>query len=115
MAMASKSGKAIVKVATLAFSPEKMQKNCLLVSSLLKALSHPQRLMILATLVEGEKSVSEIQEVCEISQSQVSQFLARMKAEGLLDCRADGKFRYYSIADERLASLVRAIHSIYCK
>lgn len=91
-----------------------MARSCEEVCLILKALSHPQRLMIMSHLVTGEKTVSELMDLCEISQSQISQFLTRMKAEGLLTCRRDGKFQFYSAADDRVLQLMQAIQGIYC-
>lgn len=65
-------------------------------------------------LVSGEKTVSDLIELCEISQSQISQFLTRMKSEGLLACRREGKFQYYFAADERVLQLMQAIQGVYC-
>jgi DNA-binding transcriptional ArsR family regulator len=95
-------------------SVKKIKRSCVEVSSILKALSHPQRLMILGHLLSGEKTVTELVDTCEISQSQMSQFLARMKAEGLIACRRDGRYQYYMVADDRLLKLMRAIQDQYC-
>lgn len=91
-----------------------MKKQCGEVSSLLRALSHPQRLMILGYLTQGEKTVTELQNLCGLSQSQLSQFLVRMKAEGLLNCQRRGRFQYYQIEDPRLLKLIESLHSIFC-
>ena len=96
-------------------SISKMENKCVEVSGLLRALSHPQRLMILGHLTQGEKTVSELQELCGISQSQLSQFLGRMKLEGLVDCHRKGRFQYYGAKDERVIKLIEAIHMIYCR
>lgn len=95
-------------------SISKIAGKCELVSTLLRALSHPQRLMILGHLIQGAKTVSELQELCGISQSQLSQFLARMRLEGLVTCEREGRFQYYSIGDKRIVKLIQAIQSIYC-
>lgn len=96
-------------------SISKMEGKCELVSGLLRALSHPQRLMILGHLIGGEKTVTELQDLCSISQSQLSQFLGRMRLEGLLACERKGRFQYYSIADKKIVKLIREIHAIYCQ
>ncbi len=85
------------------------------VASKLKLLSHPQRLLILCSLAEGEKSVSEIVLACGASQSAASQFLKAMKLEGLIQSRRDGQKVFYRVADERLLELMKALYSIYCK
>ncbi len=99
----------------ITISISKMEGRCDLVSGLLKSLSHPQRLMILGHLIQGEKTVGELQELCGISQSQLSQFLARMKLEGLLNCERKGRFQYYSVGDKKIVKLIQAIHAIYCQ
>lgn len=85
------------------------------VATLLKQLSHPQRLLILCSLVEGEKSVGEIEEACGASQSAVSQFLKGMRLEGFIEARRDGKQVYYKIVDKRVLELIRSLYKIFCK
>ena len=82
---------------------------------MMKAIAHPQRLMILCHLSEGEKNVGEILALCEISQSQLSQFLNRMQREKLLKVRKDGQFSYYSIADKNLIKLIQSMQKIFCE
>lgn len=98
-----------------AVSMPKFKKSCDEVSAILKAMAHPQRLLILGYLLNGDKTVSELVELCEVSQSQMSQFLTRMKFEGLIASRKEGKFQHYSLADERLVHLMKAIQMEYCK
>jgi DNA-binding transcriptional ArsR family regulator len=93
--------------------PEEMENKCLAVSSLLKAIAHPQRLMIVCHLAEGEKNVSDLLEKCDISQSQLSQFLNRMQREKILRVRKEGQFSFYSIADKNLTKLVLSIQKIF--
>ena len=83
-------------------------------ANLLKAVSHPRRLMFLGHLAKGRKTVSELQELCNISQSQLSQFLIRMKLEGLVSCEREGRFQNYFISDVRIVQLMQAIQTIYC-
>lgn len=85
------------------------------VSGLLKQLSHPQRLLILCGLVEGEKSVGEIESTCGASQSAVSQFLKGMKMEGLIEARREGKQVYYKIVDDRVLKLMKSLYEVFCK
>lgn len=85
------------------------------VAELLKTLAHPARLMILCYLADGEKTVSELEELSEISQSQVSQFLKRMQAEKLVDYRKDGKFVYYRLVDQRIMKLMKSLYGIFCE
>lgn len=90
-----------------------LKSKCLEVSEIMKALAHPQRLLILCHLAEGEKNVSELIELCEISQSQLSQFLTRMQREKLLSVRREGTFSYYAIADENVSKLLHSMHKIF--
>lgn len=96
-------------------SIKNMKKSCEEVCLILKALSHPQRLLILGHLLEGAKTVGELVALCEASQSQMSQFLTRMKLEGLVKSEKDGKYQVYSLVDKRLVRLTRTIQSEYCK
>lgn len=84
------------------------------VAALLKQLSHPQRLLILCGLAEGEKTVGEIENTCGASQSAVSQFLKGMRLEGLIEARRDGKQVYYKIVDKRVLTLIRSLYLIFC-
>jgi len=84
------------------------------VALILKSLSHPQRLLILGHLLQSSRTVGELVDLCEISQSQMSQFLTRMKAEGLLDSEKLGKYQIYSISDKRLIHLMEVIQREYC-
>lgn len=96
-------------------SIRKIKKSCEEVCLILKALSHPQRLLILSHLLESSKTVSQLVDLCETSQSQMSQFLIRMKLEGLVSSEKDGKYQVYSLADRRLIHLMRTIQTEYCK
>ncbi len=93
---------------------EKLAKRCEEVSRMMKSLSHPVRLKLLCALVEGEKTVSELVESGGVSQSGVSQFLARFKSEGVVSTRKEGVFVFYSLADQNLKRLVFALREIYC-
>jgi len=84
------------------------------VASLLKQMSHPQRLLILCFLNDSEKSVSEIENACGASQSAVSQFLKAMRLEGLLSSRRNGRCIYYKIADKKVHKLMQSLFQIFC-
>ena len=83
-------------------------------ASFLKALSHEGRLMILCHLVSGEKSVSELEELLGSRQAAVSQQLARLRIEGLVSTRRDGKAIYYSIGDQRVGRMVSLMFDLFC-
>jgi ArsR family transcriptional regulator, virulence genes transcriptional regulator len=84
------------------------------VSQVLKSLSHPVRLKVLCQVIDEERSVNELTEFCGISQSAMSQFLNRMRAEGIVNSRREGTHVYYGIGDPKLVKLLRAIKEIYC-
>lgn len=97
-----------------AISIAKIERTCDSVSQILKALSHPGRLLVLGHLLNGAKTVGELTDLCHVSQSQMSQFLMRMKIEGLVAAEREGKYRIYSIADKRLGRLLMNIQNEYC-
>lgn len=80
----------------------------------LKALAHENRLMILCILSQGEKSVSELEEMLSLRQPTVSQQLARLRAEGLVATRRDGKTIFYSLASEEARVVVGAVYEVFC-
>ena len=91
-----------------------MQEKCVEVSSLLKHFSHPQRLLILCYLSDGEKQVSDIHEVVGLSQSQTSQFLKRMQNEGLLGLRREKNYSFYYIENPDVVKLLKSMQKIFC-
>jgi DNA-binding transcriptional ArsR family regulator len=84
-------------------------------SEFLKALSHEARLVILCLLVEGEKSVSEIEQLLSLRQPAVSQQLARLRSDKLLETRRDGKNIYYSLARPEVREIIAALHAAFCR
>ncbi|HKN28870.1 MAG TPA: metalloregulator ArsR/SmtB family transcription factor [Roseiarcus sp.] len=83
-------------------------------SEFLKALAHESRLMILCDLLHGERSVGELEALLSRRQSTVSQQLARLRLEGLVSARRDGKTIYYSIASDKARSIIGALYSAFC-
>ena len=84
-------------------------------SNFLKALAHESRLVILCILAEREKSVSELEHELDLRQPTVSQQLARLRADGLVSTRRDGKVIYYSLASDEARTIIRAIYDVFCK
>lgn len=91
-----------------------MNEKCREVADLLKSLAHPQRLMITCHLAESERTVSELQELCQISQSQLSQFLGRLSREGIIESRREGQFSYYSIKSDEVLKMLSSMQKIFC-
>jgi DNA-binding transcriptional ArsR family regulator len=83
-------------------------------SDLLKALSHESRLLILCLLVEGEKSVSELERIIKMPQAAVSQQLARLRFDRLVNTRREGRIIYYSIASEEVSSIIGTLYELFC-
>lgn len=83
-------------------------------SDFLKALSHESRLILLCILSDGERSVGELEEILGERQSTVSQQLARLRLEGLVTTRRDGKTIYYSLASENVRIILQALYSAFC-
>jgi len=84
-------------------------------SEFLKALSHEARLVILCMLIEGEKSVTEIEQTLRLRQPAVSQQLARLRADDLVETRREGKNIYYSLARPEVREVIEALHRSFCK
>jgi len=101
-------------VVPVAGSALEMAENAAKAVSFLKALSHEGRLMILCYLVSGEKSVSEIEEFVEMRQASVSQLLARLRDDGLVEARREGKSVYYSLIDARTSDVISMLHGMFC-
>jgi ArsR family transcriptional regulator len=83
-------------------------------ATLLRALSHGGRLLILCHLSTGEKTVGEIEALLGLRQAAVSQQLARLRQEGLVQARRDGKSIRYRLADPRVARLIDELYAIFC-
>ncbi|WP_259444928.1 ArsR/SmtB family transcription factor [Neotabrizicola shimadae] len=84
-------------------------------AAFLKALSHEGRLMILCHLSSGEKSVTELEQKLGSRQAAVSQQLARLRLEGLVSCRRDGKAMYYSIQDPKVIRMIDLVYDMFCR
>lgn len=94
---------------------EKMMKNAETAANFLKAISHEGRLMILCHLVSGEKSVTDLEDLLSSRQSAVSQQLTRLRLEGLVKPRREGKAIYYSLADERPKQIMEVVYDLFCR
>jgi ArsR family transcriptional regulator, virulence genes transcriptional regulator len=81
---------------------------------LLKALSNRSRLMILCSLAEGELTVGQINERLPLSQSALSQHLAVLRRDGLVNTRRSAQTIYYSLAESPAGRIIELLHEIYC-
>ena len=84
-------------------------------SNFLKAISHEGRLMILCHLVSGEKSVTALEDLISARQAAVSQQLSRLRLEGLVVPRRDGKTIYYRLADDKPKRILEVIYDLFCQ
>jgi DNA-binding transcriptional ArsR family regulator len=94
---------------------ERMAGNVTRASDFLKALAHESRLMMLCLLAEGEMSVSELEQELGLRQPTVSQQLARLRADGLVTTRRDGKTIFYSVASDDTRTIINAIYEVFCR
>lgn len=102
---------------TASLTPEEMDsivENATTASNFLKAVSHEGRLMILCHLASGEKSVTELEELLSARQAAVSQQLSRLRLEGLVIPRREGKTIYYRLADDRPKRILELVYDLFC-
>ena len=83
-------------------------------AGLMKALGNEARLIILCALAEAEHSVGELNKVIPLSQSALSQQLARLRREGLVKTRRESQTIYYSLSDGPADRIITTLHDIYC-
>ena len=84
-------------------------------AAMMAALSHEARLRVLCDLVGGERMAGELVQRSGLSQSALSQHLAKLREEGLVATRREGQAIYYRIADSDAARILGVLHDIYCK
>ncbi|NKB29575.1 MAG: metalloregulator ArsR/SmtB family transcription factor [Rhodobacteraceae bacterium] len=100
---------------TCAEDMEKMMRNAMRASAFLKAISHEGRLMILCHLASGEKSVTELEDLLSARQAAVSQQLSRLRLEGLVTPRREGKAIYYRLTDDRPRQIIEIVYDLFCR
>lgn len=94
---------------------EKLMRNALRASNFLKAISHEGRLMILCYLASGDKTVTELEDLLSARQAAVSQQLSRLRLEGLVTPRREGKSIYYSLTDDRSRQMIETVYDLFCR
>lgn len=94
--------------------PEIMRAAAREASGFLKSLAHESRLMLLCLLAQRERSVTELEELLGLRQPNVSQHLARLRLDGLVDTRRDGKTVYYHLAREDVRQVIGVLYGIFC-
>lgn len=100
--------------AALDMDPAAMRSHATDAAQLLKALANEKRLMILCLLAEGERSVGELNAMLDLSQSALSQHLALLREEGLVQTRREAQTIHYSLTPGPAFQLIHTLHGIYC-
>ena len=98
----------------LTIDPDALRDNAAQASQLLKALSHPDRLMLLCRLAEGERSVSELEPLVEVYQPSLSQQLGILRREGLVSSRREGKQMFYQVANPDALAVLNVLYQRFC-
>ena len=93
---------------------DKMQASAKSATDMLKLLGHPDRLMVLCQLKNGEASVGELSRMLNIKQSPLSQHLARMRHEGVVESRREAQTIYYRLSGDKVAQIVTVLYELYC-
>lgn len=93
---------------------EKMEEAAARASALMKTLGHAGRLMILCNLANEERSVGDLAEQLEMSQSSLSQHLARMRREGLVETRRESQTVYYRLSEGEVRDVIKTLYEIFC-
>ena len=93
---------------------DRMMENARHATDFLKALAHEGRLMILCYLASGERTVTELEQLLSQRQAAVSQQLARLRLEGLVENRREGKAIYYRLVDGRVRQMIELVYELFC-
>ncbi len=99
---------------THAIDIDAMQAQASKASALLSAMCNEKRLMLLCRLVQGERSVNELAESLKAPQSTISQHLALLRREGLVQARRDAQTQFYSLAGDDARAILETLQSLYC-
>ena len=94
---------------------EMMAESAKEATSFLKVLANEKRLLILCHLANGEKSVTELERLMNIRQPTLSQQLARLRAEELVETRREAKTIYYSLASTEAILAIQLIYKVFCE
>lgn len=91
-----------------------LERNAGRASDLLGSMANPRRLLVLCKLVEGEMSVNALAEAVGLSQSALSQHLAKLRQKGLVATRREGQTIYYRVAGDEVGAILSTLHGLYC-
>ncbi|WP_158970265.1 metalloregulator ArsR/SmtB family transcription factor [Paraglaciecola sp. L3A3] len=93
---------------------EQLANNAGHAESFLKILANKNRLMILCTLMDQERSVSELNQSIPLGQSALSQHLAILRKHKLVDSRRNAQSIYYSVSDPRVIQIIQKLYEFFC-
>lgn len=91
-----------------------MQSNAIEAAELLKVMAHPERLMVICQLTQGELGAGALQSGSALSQSAFSQHLTVLRKHKLIKARKESQQVFYSLADPRVETLIKSLHSVFC-
>ena len=98
------------------FDTADFEKNATEVANILRVLANERRLMIVCKLVErGEVNVTSLAEAVGLSQSALSQHLAKLRDEGIVSFRRESQTLWYRVADPRVEQLFATLHGLFCR
>jgi DNA-binding transcriptional ArsR family regulator len=98
----------------LAPDTAEMVENAVDATDFLKKLAHPSRLMIVCALVDGERSVRDLEDTLGIRQPGLSQQIAELREAGFIIGRKESKNMFYRLADTRISSFISLLHAMFC-
>lgn len=98
----------------LALDIQQLRDNAAAAGQLLKTLGNPDRLLLLCQLAQGERHVSELEALLGITQPTLSQQLAVLRREGLVDTRREGKQIYYRISSHEALAVIQTLYQLFC-
>lgn len=94
-------------------NPKRMERQAKRASRLLKAIGNERRLMILCHLMAGEKSVGTLEKLIGLSQSALSQHLARLRRDKFVKTRREAQTIYYSLAGMEVETILATLYGLY--
>lgn len=93
---------------------QELKQNAIQVADMLKKLSNPYRLMILCCISEHELTVGELNEQIDLSQSALSQHLAKLRESNIVSTRRESQTIYYRVANEQIKELLVILQEKFC-
>ncbi|WP_194437158.1 ArsR/SmtB family transcription factor [Vibrio fluminensis] len=96
------------------FDMMQMQKNAAQAAELLKVMAHPERLMVICQLTQGEVGVGSLQANSTLSQSALSQHLSVLRKHNIIKARKASQQVFYSLADSRVEVMMKSLHCVFC-